>query len=142
MAGEVVAPAITIFPEDSLYRGIHPMYYQQGQLLSGVFCLNKKHKIEDGPSVGIAKLIVLKSFHSLIAVDWGVGEFLASAPLSLSLAVHCLPDSAWGEFANAHAVITDYQKLTDKDRGNAQRALRDALQKNIVIKPQERTTGQ
>lgn len=112
------------------------MYYQDGHLMSGVFCLNKKHKVEDGPSVGVAKLIPLNDFRSLISAGWGVGEMLASVPLGLDLAVHSLPDPEWKQYANAHAVITDYQKLTDKRRGDAQRALRDALQKNILIKPE------
>lgn len=137
MAGEVIPLAITIGPTDSLYRGINPIFYQGGKLLSGVFPLNKKHKIEDGPSVGITKLIPLPDFHSVLARGWGVGELSVSVPLGLKLRVHPLPDSAWGNFADAHAVITDYQKLTDSGRGDAQRALRDALQENILIKPNE-----
>jgi hypothetical protein len=53
----------------------------------------------------------------------------------LSLTVHPLPDWAWGEHADAHAVITDYQRLTDSKRTDVARALRDALEKKILIKP-------
>ena len=135
MAGEVAAPAVTISPTDSLYRGINPLFYPQGQLTSAVFYLRKKDTIGDGPSVGIARLIPLVNFQSYIGAGWGVGELSASVPQSLSLTVHPLPDSAWGEHADAHAVITDYQKLTDSKRTDVARALRDALQKKILIKP-------
>jgi hypothetical protein len=139
MAGEVAAapsPA-SVATIDSLYRGINPLFYQQGQLTSGVFFLKKKHKIEEGPSVGIANLISLTNFHARMDKGWGAGELSASIPQSLSLRVHPLPDLKWEVHANAHAVITDYQKLTDSGRTNAARALRDALQKNIRIKPTE-----
>lgn len=134
MAGEV-APPVTIAPTDSLYRGINPLFYQQGQLTSGVFILKKKDEIQDGPSVGIGRLIPLASFHAYMGAGWGVGEFTASVPQGLKLTVRSLPDPAWREYADAHAVLTDYQKLTDSGRGNAERALRNALQKNILISP-------
>lgn len=135
MAGEVATSAVVVSSTDSLYRGINPLFYQQGQLTSAVFFLRKKDTIEDGPSVGIVRLISLMNFQSHIGAGWGVGELSVSVPQSLSLTVHPLPDSAWGADANAHAVITDYQKLTDSKRTDVARALRDALQKKILIKP-------
>src|SRR6267143_4329821 len=102
MAGEVAAPAVTISPTDSLYRGINPLFYPQGQLTSAVFYLRKKDTIGDGPSVGIARLIPLVNFQSYIGAGWGVGELSASVPQSLTLNVHPLPDSVWGVHADAH----------------------------------------
>src|SRR5580700_6768291 len=128
MASDVAQPRVTVEPTDSLYRGIHPMYYQQGQLLSGVFLLKKKHKIEEGPSVGIARLVPLSNFHSYMGAGWGVGELPASFPQSQKLTVLSLPDSDWKEHAHAHAVLTDYQKLSDSGRNDVQRALRNELQ--------------
>lgn len=139
MAGEVAAPAVTISSTDSLYRGINPLYYQEGQLTSGVFILRKKDTIENGPSVGIARLIPLVNFQSYIGAGWGVGELSASVPQSLTLIVQPLRDLAWGAHADAHAVITDYQKLTDSKRNDVARALRIALQKKILIKPATQT---
>lgn len=142
MAGEVASPeaavpAVVVTPEDSLYRGINPVFYPEGQLTTGVFFLKKKHTLEEGPSVGIVKLIPLNIFQSVIPGGWGVGELSASVPQHLQLTVHPLPDARWGKHASAHAVITDYQNLTDKGRTDAARALRDALQKNILVKPTE-----
>jgi hypothetical protein len=137
MAGEVASPAVTIDLTDSLYRGINPVFYQEGRLLSGVFLLKKNHKLEDGPSVGIVRLVSLQNFQPLIGNGWGVGELSVSVPQSQSLTVHPLADQEWGIHADAHAIITDYQKLTNSGLGNAQRALRDALQKNILVRPME-----
>jgi|ERR1700686_2139345 len=136
MAGEVKSQAVTINPIDSLYRGINPVFYPNGQLTSGVFYLRKKDTLEDGPSLGIAKLISLTNFQSKIKPTWGVGELSASVPQSLSLTVQPLPDPTWGVHADSHAVITNYQKLTDSKRNEAARALRIALEKNILVKPQ------
>lgn len=135
MADEVAPPGVTVAPTDSLYRGINPIFYQDGELLSGVFLLKKAHKLEDGPSVGIARLIQLSDFQSLMAANWGVGQFCASDALSLQLRVHPIQETTWGKFADSHAVITDYQKLSDRVRNDVQRALKNILQKNIVIKP-------
>ena len=140
MAGEVTEPLVTVLSSDSVYRGINPHFYQQGQLLSGVFFLKKKHRLEEGPSVGIVRLISLPSFHSRMGEGWGVGELSVSVPQSQNLNVQSLPDSKWAEYAHAHAVITDYQKLSDKVRNDVARVLRDALQKNILVSPAERTT--
>jgi hypothetical protein len=143
MAGEVApplpAPAPAIDPTDLLYRGINPQYYENGQVLSGVFCLNKRHTLEDAPSVGIEKLIPLEKFHSFMRPGWGVGQFPASVPLKLGLTVFPLPDSEWGDFARAHAVITGYQNLTASKLGEAQRALRDAVRQNVRIPPSPST---
>lgn len=139
MAGEVASPAVTVDSTDSLYRGINPLFYKEGgQLHSGVFPLNRNHKLEDGPSVGIGRLISLQNFQPLIGDGWGVGELSVSVPQTLGLAVQSLPDQEWGIHADAHAVITDYQKLNNRLLGDAQRALRDALQKNILVKPTAR----
>jgi len=135
MAGEVASPSVTVDSTDSLYRGINPVFYEEGQLHSGVFPLNKNHKLEDGPSVGIVRLILLQNFQPLIGNGWGVGELSVSVPQRHSLTVLPLPDQEWGIHTDAHAIITDYQKLTNKGRGDAQRALRDALQQNILVKP-------
>jgi len=140
MAGEITQPTVTVGPADLIYRGINPQYYQQGQLTSGVFVLKRKHTLEQGPSVGIARLIPLASFHPLMGDGWGVGAFDASVPQSQTLAVHPLPDPRWKEYVHAHAVITEYQKLSDKRRTDVERVLRDALQKNILIKPTEPAT--
>jgi hypothetical protein len=138
MAGEVGSPAVTVGPTDLLYRGINPQYYQQGQVLTGVFFLKKKHTLKEGPSVGITRLIPLMNFHALMREEWGVASFPASVPQELKLTVKSLPEPRWDTYAHAHAVITDYQSLTDKARNDAARILRDALQKNILIKPKER----
>jgi hypothetical protein len=139
MAGEVASPAVTVDLTDSLFRGINPLFFdfEEGELKTGVFLLKKNHKLEDGPSVGITRLISLQNFQSHIGDGWGVGELPVSVPQSLSLTVHPLPDQEWGIHADAHAVVTDYQKLTNSGLGNAQRALRDALQKNILVRPME-----
>jgi hypothetical protein len=139
MAGEVASPAVIVNPTDSLFRGINPEFYHEGQLTSGVFFLKKKHTVPQGPSVGIVRLIPLENFQSLIGTGWGVGELSASVPQRLDLTVHPLPDAAWGVYANAHAVITDYQQLTDSGRTSAARALRDALKQNILVMPIEQT---
>jgi hypothetical protein len=139
MAGEVTQPAVTVDPADWIYRGINPEYCQLGKLTSGVFFLKKKHTLREGPSVGIARLIPLASFHSLMGDGWGVGKLEVSVPQSLTLIVQSLPDPRWEEHSHAHAVITDYQKLTDKGRNDAARVLRDALQKHILVNPTERT---
>lgn len=140
MAGEVASPepaspAVVVSSTDSLFRGINPEFYHEGQLTSGVFFLKKKYTLQQGPSVGIVRLIPLSNFQSLIGSGWGVGELSASVPQSLHLTVHPLPDAAWGVYASAHSVITDYQKLTDKGRTDVARALRDALQQTILVKP-------
>ncbi len=135
MAGEVDSPAVSISSTDLLYRGINPLFYHNGQLTSPVFYLRKKDKLEDGPSLGIARLVSLTNFQSNIQASWGVGELSASIPQSLSLTVQPLAEPAWGVHAAAHAVITAYQKLTDKGRTDVARALRDALQKKILVKP-------
>jgi len=139
MAGEITPPAI-LAPTDLLYRGIHPLYCQGGQLTSGVFVLKKKHTLQEGPSVGVARLVPLTSFHALMGEGWGVGALEASVPQSLTLTVQSLPDPRWGEHAHAHAVITGYQKLTDKGRNDVARMLRIALQRNILRSPAEQTT--
>jgi hypothetical protein len=142
MVGEVTPPSkVTVMPTDLLFRGIHPMYFQQGQLTSGVFILKKKHEIHEGPSVGVERLIPLTNFRAHMCDGWGVGRLPVSVPQSQSLTVHPLPYSEWGEHADAHAVITDYQKLTDRARNDVARFLRDALQKDILIKPSEQTTS-
>jgi hypothetical protein len=141
MAGEIASAsfAATVDSTDSLYRGINPLFFdfEEGELKSGVFLLKKNHKLEDGPSVGIARLVSLQNFQPLIGVGWGVGELSAGVPQSLQLTVHPLPDEEWGINADAHAVITDYQRLSNRLLVDAQRALRDALQKNILVKPLE-----
>jgi hypothetical protein len=138
MAGELAPPLLTILASDLLYRGIHPMHFQQGLLLSGVFILNKKHTTEQGPSVGIEKSISLAAFHSLMREGWGVGGLLASVAHSQDLIVQPLPAPEWGEYSNAHAVITAYQKLTNKQCTDVARVLKNALQKNILINPVQR----
>jgi hypothetical protein len=140
MAGDVGDPSpVAVGSTDSLYRGINPRYYQpDGTLTSGVFVLKKKHKVEEGPSVGIAKLIPLNEFRSRIDEGWGVGEFEVSVVEGLGLRVQPLPAPKWGEYANAHGVITDYQVLTDSKKTDAERALKNALQKRILIPPTER----
>lgn len=137
MAGEVAPPLPTpvIEPADSLYRGINPRYYENGQVTSGVFFLKKKHTLEESPSVGIEKLIPLNKFHSFMKIGWGVGQFLASVPQNLGLKVLPLPDASWDTYANAHAVITGYKDLSDKKRGEVERALRDAVGQNVRIPP-------
>jgi|SRR5579863_7887261 len=140
MAGEIASAslAVTVDSTDSLYRGINPVFYdEEGHLLSGVFLLKKNHKLEDGPSVGIARLVSLQNFQPLIRAGWGVGELSASVPHSQHLTVHPLPDQEWGIHADAHAIITDYQRLSNRLLGDAQRALTQALQKNILVKPME-----
>jgi hypothetical protein len=145
MAGEVASPeiaspqpaspAVVVSSTDSLYRGINPEFYHEGQLTSGVFFLKKKHTLQQGPSVGIVRLIPLENFKSLIGSGWGVGELSASVPLGLNLTVQPLPDARWGDYAGAHAVMTDYQKMTDKGRTDVARALKNALQQKILVKP-------
>jgi hypothetical protein len=135
MAGEIASPAVTVSSTDSLYRGINPLFYDQGQLMSGVFFLKKKDTTEEGPSVGITRLIPLTNFQSYMGAGWGVGELAISVPHSLSLTVHPLSEPAWGVHADAHAVITGYQTLTNTKRTDVARALRNALQKKILVKP-------
>jgi len=139
MAGEITPPAVTVAPTDLLYRGIHPQYCQGGLLTSGVFVLKKKHTLQQGPSVGVARLIPLTSFHALMGDGCGVGALEASVPQNLALTVQPLPAPQWESYAHAHAVITDYQKLTDKVRTDVERTLRIVLQKNILIRPAEQT---
>jgi hypothetical protein len=138
MAGEVTQPAtVDIISTDLIYRGIDPQYCQQGRLTSGVFVLKRRHTLQEGPSVGVARIIPLLSFHPLMGRGWGVGALEVSVPQSVALAVQSLPDPKWEEYALAHAVITDYEKLTDKGRNDVARFLRDSLQKNILISPGE-----
>ena len=130
-----VRPAGALDPVDRLYRAINPNFYQDGALTTGVFFMKKRDKLEDGPSVGIEKLIPLERFHAF-KPTWGVGQFPVSVPLELQLRVQPLPAAAWGEYSQAHAVITDYQALTNSRINEVQRVLRDQLQKNILIPPQ------
>jgi hypothetical protein len=130
-----VTPAVTLNSSDGLYRAINPNFYQDGALTTGVFFMKKRDKLEEGPSVGIEKLIPLDSFHTF-KPKWGVGQFPVSVPIELKLRVHPLPDETWGPYSQAHAVITDYQSLTNSRINEVQRALRDQLQKNILILPQ------
>ncbi|HET8923619.1 MAG TPA: hypothetical protein VFN26_11565 [Candidatus Acidoferrum sp.] len=139
MAGEVAPPPVTISPTDSLYRGINPQFYENGQVTSGVFCLKKKDTLEDAPSVGIEKLVPLQKFHSFMGAGWGVGQFSVSVPLGLGLTVHLLPEPSWKEYADAHAVITGYQALSNSKRGECERALRDAVRQNVRIPPSAAT---
>jgi len=134
MAGEVALPPALV-PTDSLYRGINPRFYENGKVLSGVFCLNKKDTLEDSPSVGIEKLIPLDKFHSLMGAGWGVGQFPVSVPESLGLTLRPFPHLSWGEYANAHALITGYQSLGKRKLGDVERALRDAMRQNVRIPP-------
>jgi hypothetical protein len=141
MAGEVTplpsGPAVA--PGDSLYRGINPQYYKDGQVTTGVFFFNKTDTLENSPSVGIEKLIPLEKFHSFMSPGWGVGQFPASVPQSLGLTVHPLPEPSWGTYADAHAVITGHQSLGKSKRVDLQRALRDAVAQNVRIPPSAST---
>jgi hypothetical protein len=141
MAGDVAQLTVVVNPADLLYRGINPQYCQQGQLTSGVFVLKKKHSLEQGPSVGIEKLITLSGFQTRINSGWGVGALEASVPQDLTLIVQPLPDPKWEEHSHAHAVITDYQRLSDKARTDAERILRIALQKRILVTPTDQTAA-
>jgi len=134
MAGEVAPPPVLV-PTDSLYRGINPQFYENGVVLSGVFCLKKRDTLEDSPSVGIEKLISLDKFHSLMGTGWGVGQFPVSVPKNLGLTLHPFPHLPWGEYADAHALITGYQSLGKKKLGDVERALRDAVRQNVRIPP-------
>jgi len=134
MAGEVAPPPVVV-ATDSLYRGINPQFYENGEVTSGVFCLKRKDTLEDSPSVGIEKLIPLDKFHSLMGAGWGVGQFPVSVPEHLGLTVRPLPHLPWGEYANAHAVITGYQSLGKRKLGDVERALRDAVRQNVRIPP-------
>jgi hypothetical protein len=105
--------------------------------MSTVFPLSKKHTLEDGPSVGFAALIPLAEFRSRMGDGWGVGEFPAAIPQSHKLIVHPLPAPEWGEYTNAHGVLTNYQHLTNNQLTSIARALRDALKRNILVLPTE-----
>jgi hypothetical protein len=135
MASGLTSASVPVSPSDLLYRGINPMFYVDGEVTTGVFFMKKKDAVDDGPSVGLANLIPLTAFHTLMAPGWGVGEFSASIPQGLGLTVFPKPEPSWGSYANAHAVITDYQSLTNKRRVEVARALTNAVRQNVIIKP-------
>jgi len=137
MAGEVSPQPIEVLHTDYLFRGISPHYYQSGQLTSGVVVLKRKHTTEQGPSVGIEKLISLADFNKIMGDDQGVAKFLAGFPVSLGLKVQPLPDPRWNEHANAHAVITAYQTLSDSKRVEVERQLRNEFQRTIIVPPKQ-----
>jgi len=143
MAGEVESPAAIEAADELFYRGLNPYHFDQGEVLSTAVVLKKKHTIEQGPSVGIASLIPLTNFHGLISelkgTDWGVCSFGLQVLKLLTLRAHPVPEPLWREYENAHAVVTGYQMFSNKDIGNAERQLRDALQKSILVAPQKPT---
>jgi hypothetical protein len=136
MAAEVTA-AVALSATDYLYRGINPLFYEAGTLLTGLFTMKKKHTLEEGPSVGIEKLIPLKNFQSFIKPTWGVGKFQVNLPIDLGLRVCPTPAPKWQGYETAHAVITDYQNLSNSQIGEIERALRIAVQQNILVHPQK-----
>jgi hypothetical protein len=91
--------------------------------------------LDDAPSVGIAKLIPLDSFRNIMPPRWGVGRFTVSVPEGLGLTVVPLPDPEWREYANAHAVITGYQSLSNKQRTDIERRLRDVVRTSVIVVP-------
>jgi hypothetical protein len=129
--------AVALNAPDFLFRGIPPAFYDDGQVTSGLFPMRKRDTLEKGPSVGIEKLIPLKSFQSFIPSDWGVGRFQVSVAESSGLRVCPIPAPEWQGYETAHAVITDYQKLTNSQINEIQRALRDAIRQDTLVHPQK-----
>jgi len=127
---------VTLAGADDLFRGINPAYYHGGRLLSGVFFMKARDTKDDAPSVGIVKLISLQEFQSVTKPGWGVSRFPVSAPQSLELSVEPYADPEWGQYAQAHAVITGYQNWTNKRRDDVCRQMRNIAEKSIIVIPQ------
>jgi len=119
--------------QDFLFRFLHRANVNpNGTVSSGAFSLRRDSAI----SLGIEKLIPTTSLDAFCALKPGQG--LAKVRLdeiqAVGLNVQPEAESAWGEFANAHAVLTGYDGWTNDRKETAARALRNAANRWGVVK--------
>ncbi len=110
-------------PDESIYRALNPKH---GTLPDdNHFVMLRGHPPGDGVSTGIASLISVSELRSLAVIKQKCGGACAVAELPVSevlapvamLGISVIQQDApdWGAFSGAHAVITGYQALTDKE---------------------------
>lgn len=118
--------------EADVFRGLDPKYFHDGRPTDVCFVMRKKHDLKDGPSHLRCDLIPRQEAERFFDSKWvlvrlTVGEMLrppGQQPLSeRGVRIVPLPDSHFEEYANAHAVLTGYQDLSNKEIGDFKRYL-------------------
>lgn len=125
--------ADALLPKENVYRGLNQGLFHDGKPTSANFVMRKNHEIKQGPSHLICGLIPKAKVPRFLPppkwliVELNVGEMLnPPSPESLSdrgVKVIPLRDEFFEEFADAHAVLTGYQELTNKEIGEFTRYL-------------------
>ena len=122
MADQVNPVACVLGDGDLLYHFVHSMgFHPDGTLNSGAFASLRR---DPNLSVAIAKLIPADSFDEFCAlIPWcGVAQLTVGSVRAIGLVVRQEPDSQWGQFAAAHAVIFGYDSWGKREKTDASRA--------------------
>jgi hypothetical protein len=128
-----IAEENPLSPEKDVYRGLQPDTFYAGNPTETSFIMRKNHTTEKSLSHLVCDFIPrAEAERFLSAPKWvlvrlNVGEML-NPPGQASLADRGLrlipfPDNFFQEYAHAHAVLTGYQMLTNKEIGEYARYL-------------------
>jgi hypothetical protein len=126
-------PPCQLETQDFLFRFLHSTRVNpDGSVNSGAFGLRGDSEL----SLGIEKLIPPTSLEQFCSLKPGHG--LAKVRMdeirALGLDVQQNPEYEWGEFAEAHAILTGYADWSNSRKDEAARALRDAANKWGVVR--------
>jgi len=130
--------------EANVYRALRlESFSPEGDPTEAHFIMKKKHRTEEGPSHGICDLIprehAERLFHPQRIAKLNVSEMVnPSGGQSLSeRGVVVIPyrdaksDEFYKEYAEAHAVLTGYQDLTNKELNEFKRHLASLAKKAL-----------
>jgi len=120
--------------EDFILRFLHSSRVNpDGSVNSGAFSLRADPEL----SVAIEKLIPAESMERFCALKIGQGLAKVRVDEIRALGLDARPDKEpeWGDFADAHAVITGHAQWSNNRKDEAARALRNAANAWGVVRP-------
>ncbi|MGO9211105.1 MAG: hypothetical protein ACLP2H_13405 [Terriglobales bacterium] len=104
-----------------------------GTLNSGVFSLRRDKEI----SLGIEHVITKARFDAFCDLKrgQGVARITVGDLLRLDMDFSPLPEPEWGQFSDAHGIVTGYNEWSRKKKDEAARKLRDIANAAILRHP-------
>lgn len=140
---------------ENVLRGLNPKHCEDGLPTEGCFILRRNDPPDDGPSHGIheadhdqaansplgaAQGISVAAFLTVLpAPDYGVARLNVGAALDpirgREIGFVQKDDAKWGNFANAHAMVTGHQSLSNRECKELVRHFTKLAVQSVLKKP-------
>jgi hypothetical protein len=143
---------------EDVLRGLNPIHCDGGLPTEGCFMLRRNDPPDDGPSFGIQEAPAEKAATAPLGVAQGVAPGLLATLIPAGFGIARLnvgealaevrgrgvgfvqkDDESWGDYKDAHAMLTGYQEFRNRDLKDLQRYLAK-LASGTVLKPPSVTT--